>query len=54
LVLAVSDLALIMLAAVDESFDQDGMSPQRIEDNSQTGSFGFWLITATGWVGAIL
>jgi hypothetical protein len=39
-VLAVSDLALIMLAAPDESLAHDGMSPHRISDNWRTGSFG--------------
>ena len=51
---AVSDLALIMLAATDESFAHDGISPQRIHDNSRMGSLGFWRITGTGWVGAML
>jgi hypothetical protein len=41
LVLAVSDLALIMLAVIEESFDHDGMSPQRTSDNFRRGSFGF-------------
>jgi hypothetical protein len=54
LVLAVSARALIMLAAVDESFDHEGMSPHRISDSSRTGSFEFWRITGTGWVGAML
>ena len=52
--LAVSDLALIMLAATEESFAHDGMSPQRISDNSRMGSFGCWRVTGTGWVGATL
>ena len=34
---AVSDLALIMLAATDESFAHDGMSPQRISESSPDG-----------------
>src|ERR1019366_7397208 len=42
---AVSDLALIILAAIDESFAHDGMSPQRTSDNSRTGFFGFWRMT---------
>jgi DNA-binding transcriptional ArsR family regulator len=37
-VLAVSDLALIILAATDGSFAQDGMSPHLNRDNSRTGS----------------
>ena len=37
---AVSDLALIIRAAADESPAHDGMSPQRISDNFRTGSFG--------------
>jgi hypothetical protein len=36
-VLAVSDLALIMLAAADESLAHEGMSPHRISDNSDSG-----------------
>ncbi len=43
-----------MLAATDESFAHDGINPQRIIDSSRTGSFGFWQMTATGWVGAML
>ena len=39
--LAVSDLALIIWAAMDESFAHDGISPQRSSDNSRMGSFGF-------------
>src|ERR1700733_7519014 len=53
-VLAVSDLALIILAAPDESFDHDGINPQRISDNRRTGSFGCWRMTGTGCVGAML
>jgi hypothetical protein len=53
-VAAVSDLALIIRAAADESFAHEGMSPQRISDNSRTGSFGFWRMTGIGWVGAML
>jgi hypothetical protein len=34
LVLAVSDLALIILAAIEESLAHDGMSPQRTNDSS--------------------
>jgi hypothetical protein len=34
LVAAVSDLALIILAATDGSFAHDGMSPQRTSDSS--------------------
>ena len=33
----VSDLALIILAATDESLTHDGMSPQRTSDNSRDG-----------------
>ena len=51
---AVSDFALIILAATDEVFAHDGMSLQRISDNSRTGSLGFWRMTATDWVGAML
>jgi hypothetical protein len=47
-VAAVSDLALIILAAPDESFAHDGMRPQRINDNSRRGSFGFWRMTGAG------
>jgi hypothetical protein len=53
-VAAVSDLALIIRAAADGSVAQEGMSPQRISDNSRTGSIGFWRIRGTGWVGAML
>ena len=53
-VLAVSDLALIILAATDGSFAHDGMSPQRTNDSSRMGSFGFWRMTGIGWVGAML
>jgi hypothetical protein len=51
---AVSDLALIILDAPDESFDHEGISPQRIRESSRIGSFGFWRITGMGWVGAML
>jgi hypothetical protein len=54
LVAAVSDLELIIMAAPDMSLAHDGMSPQRISDNSRRGSFGFWRMTGTGWVGAML
>jgi hypothetical protein len=53
-VAAVSALALIMLAAPAESFAHEGINPQRINDNSRTGSLGFCRITGTGWVGAML
>jgi hypothetical protein len=46
-VAAVSDRALIMLAATEESLAQEGTSPHRIRDNSLMGSFGFWWITGT-------
>jgi hypothetical protein len=45
---------IVSLAAPDESFDHEGINPQRINDNSLTGSFGFWRMTGTGWVGAML
>jgi hypothetical protein len=49
LVLAVSDRALIILAAADGSFaHDDGMSPQRIRESSWIESSGFWRITGTG------
>src|ERR1035441_1101764 len=51
-VAAVSDLALIILTATDGSFAHDGMSPQRTNDSSRTGSLGFWRMTGIGWVGA--
>jgi len=53
-VLADSARALIMLAAADGSLDHDGMSPQHISDDSRMGSLGFWRMTGTGWVGAML
>jgi hypothetical protein len=53
-VLAVSDLALIMLAATDGSLAHEGINPQRIRDNFRMCSLGFWRITGTGWVGAML
>ena len=37
---AVSDLALIMPAEPDMPFDQDGINPQRINENTRRGSFG--------------
>jgi hypothetical protein len=40
-VAAVSDLALIIMAAPDISFAHDGIKPHRINDNSRRGSFGF-------------
>jgi hypothetical protein len=48
LVAAVSDLALIILAATDESLAHDGISPQRTSDSSRTGTLGFWRMTGTG------
>src|ERR1019366_2300379 len=54
LVLAVSDLALIIVAAADGSFAHDGISPQRTSDSSRIGSLGFWRMMGTGWVGAML
>jgi hypothetical protein len=47
-VAAVSDLALIIWAAIDESFAHEGMSPQRINDNSRRGCVGFCRMTGTG------
>jgi hypothetical protein len=47
-VAAVSDRALIMLAAADESFDHAGMSPQRIREGSRTGPFGLWRTIGIG------
>jgi hypothetical protein len=38
-VAALSARTLIMLAAVDESFDHEGRSPHRISDNYRMGSF---------------
>jgi hypothetical protein len=38
---AVSSLALIILADADESFDHDGIRPQRTSEISRTGSFEF-------------
>jgi hypothetical protein len=38
---------LIILAATDESFAHDTMSPQRTSDNSRTGSLQFWRMTGT-------
>jgi hypothetical protein len=37
-VAAVSDLALIIMAALDMSFDHEGIKPQRTSDNSRRGS----------------
>ena len=47
-------ISLTILAATDESFAHDGMSPQRTSDSSRMGSFGFWRMTGIGWVGAML
>jgi hypothetical protein len=47
-VAAVSDLALIIMAAPDMSFAHEGIKPQRISDNSRRGSFGFCRMTGTG------
>ena len=46
-VLAVYERALIIRAAAEGSFAQDGMSPQRISDNSLIGPFGCWRMTRT-------
>ena len=51
---AVSDLALIILAAPDVSFAHKGISPHRISERSRRGSFGCCRITGTGCVGAML
>jgi hypothetical protein len=52
-VVAVSDLALI-IGGPDKAFAQDGISPHRINDISRWGCVGFWRMTGTGWVGAML
>jgi hypothetical protein len=44
-VAAVSDLALIIMAAPDMSCAHEGIKPQRISDNSRRGSFGFCLFS---------
>ncbi len=46
--------ALIIFAAPEGSFAHDGTKPQRINDNSRTGSFGCWQMTGIGCVGAML
>ena len=51
---AVSDLALIILAAPEASFDHEGSRPQRTSGNSRRGCVGFWQMTGTGWVAAML
>jgi hypothetical protein len=51
---AVSDLAFIIRAAPEGSFAHDGISPHRIIESARTGSLGFWQMTGTGWVGAML
>src|ERR1700693_632259 len=53
-VAAVSDLALIILAATDGSLAHEGISPQRISESCRTGSFGCWRMTGTACVGATL
>jgi hypothetical protein len=47
-VAAVSNLALIIMAAPDMSFAHEGVKPQRTSDSSRRGSFGFWRMTGTG------
>jgi hypothetical protein len=47
-VAAVSDLALTIVAAPDMSFAHEGIKPQRTNDNSRRGAFGFWRMTGTG------
>jgi len=51
---AVSDLALIMLAATDGSLAHDGTIPHFISDSLRMGSFGCCRITGTDWAGAML
>jgi hypothetical protein len=53
-VAADSDLAFIILAALDASFDHDGIRPHRTSDSSRRGSFGCCRMMGTGWVGAML
>ena len=45
---AVSDLALIIWAAMDGYSAHEGINPQRINDSSRRGSFGFCRMTGTG------
>ena len=47
-VAAVSDLALIILAAPEASSAHDGKSPQCMSDGSRMGSLGFWRTTGMG------
>jgi hypothetical protein len=47
---AVSDRALMIAAALDESFAHEGISPQRIRDNSRLALLEFRLMTGTSWV----
>ena len=54
LLAAVSDRALIIAAAFDESFAHEGTSPQRTSDSSRLALIGFCLMTGTNCVGAIL
>src|SRR5262249_55408749 len=53
-VAAISDLALIMLAPPEASFDHEGISPHRICERCLVGSVGFCRITGTCCVGATL
>jgi hypothetical protein len=53
-VAAVSDRALMVLAALDGDFAQDGINPHLISESCRIGSFGCWRTTGTGWVGAML
>src|ERR1700722_16825314 len=53
-VAADSDLAFIILAALDVSFDHEGMRPQRTSEKSRRGSLGCCLTIGTGLVGAML
>jgi len=40
--------------AIEGSFAQFGIKPQRIVETWRTGCFGCCRMTRTGWVGAIL
>ena len=51
---AVSDLALIIFTAIYESLADDGMSSQRTNESSRTGSFGPCLMMGRSCLGAML
>ena len=53
-VAAVSDLALIILAALDPSLAHHGIKPHGASDSSRRGSLGCWRMIGTGCVGAML